>query len=421
MPWTILHRYVLLELLRVFALALVAITGILVMAGVVAEASQQGLGPSQIYKLVPFLIPGTLPYTVPATVLFAVSVVFGRMSADNELTAIKAAGIPITRVLIPAFLLGIALSATVYVLYREFIPSCLHRLRTTALQDIQELLYARLRRDLVFNDPKVNYSISVREVQGNRLIYPTFTKRDDHGQDEIIAQAVEAELEVDLEQRVVRVHMLHGEISKDAGQSYVIFDKQVIPVELPPIGAARRMRSREMTNAQLLARREQLLAERELLVQRIARGETAPPASRSPGESDAATSADGSEKHSSSLRLWGRRNDPRSKLPPEKQLPYIDKEIWEMETEYAMRPALSLGSFFFVLVGCPVAIWSHKRDYLSAFVTCFLPIVLGYYPMMMFSINLGKEGRLDPAYTMWVGNGVMGLVGLVMLYRLSRH
>src|SRR5213080_2590743 len=107
MNMSILHRMILLELLKVFALSLLGITGILLLAGIVAEASQQGLGPMQILTIIPLLVPSTLPYTIPATTLFATCVVYGRLSADNEILAIKSAGVNILKVVWPGMLLGI--------------------------------------------------------------------------------------------------------------------------------------------------------------------------------------------------------------------------------------------------------------------------------------------------------------------------
>ena len=75
---SILHRMILWELAKVFGLSLLGITGILLMAGIVAEASQQGLNPLQVLEIIPLLIPSTLPYTLPATTLFATCVVYGR-------------------------------------------------------------------------------------------------------------------------------------------------------------------------------------------------------------------------------------------------------------------------------------------------------------------------------------------------------
>src|SRR5437764_13866172 len=108
--WSILHRMIFWELARVFFLALVALTGMLVLGGVVAEASQRGLGPLQLLMAIPLLIPSTLPYTLPATTLFATCVVYGRLSHDNEILAIKAAGIHLWHVIWPAVLLGVLTS-----------------------------------------------------------------------------------------------------------------------------------------------------------------------------------------------------------------------------------------------------------------------------------------------------------------------
>src|SRR5438046_10745109 len=102
---------ILWELAKVFVLSLVGITGILLMGGIIAEASQQGLGPAQILAAIPLLIPSTLPYTIPATTLFATCVVYGRLAADNEILAIKSAGVNIIQVVKPGIILGLVMSA----------------------------------------------------------------------------------------------------------------------------------------------------------------------------------------------------------------------------------------------------------------------------------------------------------------------
>ena len=118
----ILFRMIFWDLTRVFAVALLAITGILLMAGIVAEATQQGLGPGQILAAIPLLVPSTLPYTLPATTLFAVCVVYGRVAADNEILAIKAAGVNLISVVMPALVLGALMSVVTMGLYYRIIP-----------------------------------------------------------------------------------------------------------------------------------------------------------------------------------------------------------------------------------------------------------------------------------------------------------
>src|SRR5712671_6006856 len=145
--WSILHRTIFLELVRVFALSLFGITGIMVMAGVVAEASQQGLSPSQILAVIPLLIPSTLPYTVPATTLFATCVVYGRLAHDNEILAIKSAGVNLLRIVVPGLFLGAACALITFALYCDLIPRSQWLMRTLFLSDVENLLYTMLERD----------------------------------------------------------------------------------------------------------------------------------------------------------------------------------------------------------------------------------------------------------------------------------
>ena len=53
-----------------------------------------------------------------------------------------------------------------------------------------------------------------------------------------------------------------------------------------------------------------------------------------------------------------------------------------VEVEIYLRPALALGCLIFAMVGAPVGIWFSRADYLSSFVSCFLPTVMTYYPLL---------------------------------------
>src|SRR5207302_5820589 len=149
---------ILWELVKVFLMSLVGITGILLLAGIIAEASQQGLGPAQILEAIPLLVPSTLPYTIPATTLFATSVVYGRLSADNEILAIKAAGINALQVVKPGIVLGLAMSGVTMGLYYQLIPYT-HRLRRAMVfNDADEPLYSLLRKHGALSHSQLPYS-----------------------------------------------------------------------------------------------------------------------------------------------------------------------------------------------------------------------------------------------------------------------
>jgi lipopolysaccharide export system permease protein len=396
---TILHRMIFWELAKVFTLSLLGITGILLMAGIVAEATQQGLNPSQVMEIIPLLIPSTLPYTIPATTLFASCVVYGRLAADNEILAIKAAGVNILKVVWPGVLLGLMMSCFTMGMYYRIIPYTHSLMRSMFLNDVEESLYAVLARDHSFNQPRLNYAVWVRQVQGRKLLTALFKRRDQNNPEryDIVAWAREAELRVDMPNRQILLHMRNGTvITGDGNNAYL--DDRVFPVELPAAFLADRpKRARDLSWQEMRQHRQEI--ERledsvsndiQLTMHRVVNSDAPPDLAQ----------------HLANLR---------------EKKKYTHLEIAAIDAEVQMRPALSFGCLCFVLVGCPVGIWLSRSDYLSAFITCFLPIVFVYYPLMLCGTNLAKEGKFDAAVTIWAADAIMAVIGLLLFKRLLRH
>jgi lipopolysaccharide export system permease protein len=394
---------ILWELVKVFTLSLLAITGILLMAGIVAEASQQGLGPTQIVAIIPLLIPSTLPYTIPATTLFATCVVYGRLSADNEILAIKAAGVNILKVVWPGIVLGLVMSGITMGMYYRIIPYTHHLMRTMFLKNVEEVLYTMLRKEHRIEQSRLKYSLFVQRVVGRKLIDPIFKSRNEKGGFDGVARAREADLTVRKgdpnnaeAQTVVLVHMKSGVVWSEGGT--LVFDERVEKVELPiAFGSDGPRRPRDMSWQEMRQHRRELVAREEATIAQ---------SNLSTAQLLLAHAPKDLAKHQENLTEMRK---------------YLRFDIQAIDAEMYMRPALAFGCLFFVLVGCPVGIWLSKNDYLSSFITCFLPIVFLYYPLLLCGSNLAKEGKFHPAVTVWAANAAMGLIALVLFRRLLRN
>jgi lipopolysaccharide export system permease protein len=404
---SILHRMILWELLKIFFISLTAITGIVLMGGLVAEASQNGLGPLQILEIIPLFIPSLLPYILPTSTLFATCVVYGRLAADNEILAIKAAGVNVMKVVWPGLFLGLVMSCATMGLYYRIIPYTHYLMRTLFLNDVKEVLYGMLKKDKSINHPHLDFAMSVRDVQGRKLIDATFQHRakGEHGErgkpglpiHDIVIRAREAELDVDLPSQKLVVKMRDGEIW-DQHAGFGVFQYHKEEVELPDIGPnSHAIKPRDMSWQQLRARRQEYLDKIEAFRQEEAEGRErlaqpdAPP--------DLA-------KHVKDLA------DAQ---------PVLRGCVQQIDAEFQMRPALSLGCLCFVLIGCPVGIWFSRSDYLSAFITCFLPIVFVYYPLMLCGTNFAKENTFSPAADVWAADALVALVGAALYVRLLKN
>jgi lipopolysaccharide export system permease protein len=395
---SILQRMILWELTKVFLMSLVGITGILLMAGIIAEASQQGLGPTQILAAIPLLVPSTLPYTIPATTLFATCVVYGRLSADNEILAIKSAGINALTVVRPGIILGLAMSAATMGLYYRIIPYTHYLLRAMVFNDAQELLYSLLRKHHEIRYSNFPYQIFVKGVRDKKLIEPIFKRKDVRGVIDWVAQAREAELQVHTAQRQVDILVKHCVVWGENDSSGVLEDKP-LSVELPPdFGKQGLRRPRDLTWQEIYERKEQLqkdIKEIRVIASRIL----------------AVRTISGTVDETVAAYLKSCKD----------KIDVAQQEIVALDVELQMRPALSLGCLFFILVGCPVGIWFSRSDYLSSFITCFLPIVFIYYPLMLCGTGMAKEGKINMIPLVWGADAVVGLIGVILFWRLLKN
>src|SRR5262249_30795366 len=105
-----LTRYISTELIGRLVIVLALLTLTLVLSVVAVEAKRVGLAVGPTLRLLPFVLPTALAYATPCAMLFTICLVYGRMSADNEVVATKALGISPVALLLPGWMLGFFMS-----------------------------------------------------------------------------------------------------------------------------------------------------------------------------------------------------------------------------------------------------------------------------------------------------------------------
>jgi len=141
-----LSRYIFWDLLRIFLMASGALAGIMSFGGLLRPLTQQGLDAGQVGQLLSYFTPAMTAYSYPIAALFATTMVYGRLSADNELTACRAAGISLLSVAVPAFLLG-SLVVLVSFLFLSFVvPAFTLKAEKVIYSNIAKLIASRIDR-----------------------------------------------------------------------------------------------------------------------------------------------------------------------------------------------------------------------------------------------------------------------------------
>lgn len=126
----ILIRAYLSEILRHLALVLAGVVFLLALgAAVKASSTAQGAPVWLALGLVPLFVGNALPYFFPVGLMTAVVLTYGRMAADREEVALRAAGCTPARLLIPAALAGLLLAAASYPLTSRIMPDVYRAMR----------------------------------------------------------------------------------------------------------------------------------------------------------------------------------------------------------------------------------------------------------------------------------------------------
>ncbi len=390
----LLQRYIFAELLRVFAFVLSILTVLLVFVGVFREVSDKGLGPLQVLQILPYVVPSLLPFTIPATMLLSVCVVYGRMAGDQEITAAKAAGISVISLLWPSFFFGGVLSVCTLLLTDQAIPWSEANIRRVVTAAMEDILLDVLRSQHQTTDWSQGVTISVKDVRGKKLIKPTF-RYAPAGKPPLTANAQEAELHFDFEKQHVLLKLVRAQVDVP-GQGPAWFEEFVQPFPLP-LGSNTTI-PRHINVQRIRQKIDTLKTQHaDFLQQRSIAAAFA----LAIGDFDA---LNGSRMRNYDTLVHNNRHE------------YL--RLW---TELHSRFALACSCFLFVLVGSPFAVLQAKRQFLTNFFLCFVPIILLYYPVVLLALNLSKTGTVDASWAMWVGNAVIAVAGVLVLRRAALH
>src|SRR4051794_11015116 len=380
-------------------------TPIFVLFMVAAEAMRSKLlTPRDIVQVVPFIIPSTLPYTIPVSLLFAVTVVYGRIAGDNEIIAVKSAGLSVMKVIWPTIFLAAVLSGVLVYAGQDWIPRSANHAKHVLFKDLEDTFYKYLKRDREFDNPRWPFLIKVRDVEGKVMIDATFKKRaknpDNTDTFSAVIQAKRAELHFDFTQKIVRVHLDKAELQNYGKEDDVmLLNKNILEIPIPPenqfmMDKAVQEFTNEEIDAELAKARVNIATDRKRQAIKV-------------GFQFAAGKFDEVN--------WREVNGA-----------FVEHTYWQsrcnaLETEKQLRTSMAFGSILFVILGAPVGILFAKRDFLSAFISCFVPIITLYYPLMLFGVNLGKEGTMEPIKALWIGNAVLAVLAAWAYPRIIKY
>lgn len=151
-----LFWYIFKDLLKVFLMASGALAGIMSFGGLLRPLTQQGLDAGQVTKLLTYFTFPMMAYSLPVAALFAATVVYGRLSADNEITACRAGGISYLGIAMPAFVLGIVVAAVSLAMLCFVVPIYTLKVERVVYSNLAKIIAGKIERSHSIRFGEVN-------------------------------------------------------------------------------------------------------------------------------------------------------------------------------------------------------------------------------------------------------------------------
>jgi len=122
----IITRYILREIVEPFFMALLAFTSLLLVNKVFLLTKyfvEKGVNPWYMVEMLFYFSPAVFVLTIPMSFLVGIVTAFGRLAFDNEITAMKTAGVSTRKLIAPVVIISFVLSILMVIFMDLTIPS----------------------------------------------------------------------------------------------------------------------------------------------------------------------------------------------------------------------------------------------------------------------------------------------------------
>lgn len=394
---TKINRLILWDVLKLFTITTIGLTALISVGLVGQQLISEGVGWLALVQLLPFICMIALQIAVPATLLFSVCSVFGRISADNEIVALKSVGVSPLRVIRPMMILGLLVSVPAVWINDLAVSWAQPGMEQVVLRSIKEIIYNRLRTRRSYENDK-GFTVHVQEVQGDWLIRPTIFCFDETTGKPTTITAERAQIYKDPDEDQLILEMINskGETSQSNATRFNIPGSERFNMSL----------NRAAQKGGDSVRPSQYAMK------------------QIPAEVDKQSRLNDRIKESMasqvSMGLGMGRYNLLSEASLQSMLVQIDenkKRLIRLELEPYRRWSFGFACFFFVWIGVPFAILNKSADYAWTFGICFIPIMLMYFPLFGLALDRAKDGAW-PASSLWIGNAFLFVVGTWLRHRV---
>ena len=358
----ILRNYILAECILPFFISISVLTCVFLLGYLPQLADKvinRGVSLAAIGQVFLYYIPLLLGYTLPISCLTTIILTFGRLSADNEILAIRANGIYLRRIISPLIMVGIICSLVMFILNDRVIPQA-YTQQSNLLKEAGFRNPGALLEAGTFINAFDGYIIFIYKIDNNKMYNVRIYQPQPDGKPTRTIIAQEGEFASSPTNDIIKLKLVNGtsdEIDfKNPNNFYKLnFETSFITLDVSKTRKKTDKKPRAMTLNELQQKMQEL--------------------------------------------------HPL----------FID--ISFLQAEYYRRVAWSLTPLLFILFGFPLAIITHRREKTANLLYALL-FAAPYFLLTLGAQALASQGLTNVAWTMWAPNIIAGIVVGFLNYRM---
>jgi len=363
----ILRNYFLKEFIGPLFLALAVLLFVMILGNLVKIADmviRKGVDIYSVSKLFLFMIPYLLTYTLPIAVLTGVFMALGRLSSDNEIVAIKASGINLFSLILPLLIVGLILSLVLVIFNDRVIPYAHYATRKTLVEVGVKNPTACLEPGVFINSFQ-KYILFIYRIDENKLTNVRIYEPQGPGKPTRTIVAKRGEFIAVPEKNIVKLKLIDGTADEPNPENPNNFYKLNFRNYFMTLSLAQAQNKNEMEKKP----KDMTIKELETEIEKL----------------------------------------KKEDIDPAPLITEINKKL-----------SLAFSPLVFILLGCPLAIITRRREKSINFGLTFL-IVGIYYLLLIGAEALSMQGYADPNTAIWIPNVILGIVGAILTYRLCAY
>jgi len=417
----IINRYIIKELTVPFVSSLFILIFVLLSNFILKNMDKflgKGLSLGTVLKFLVYNSAWIISLAIPMSILIATLMAFGRLSSDNEITAFKASGISMNKLILPAMIFGLIVFSLITPFNLWILPEMNHNVRKISHE------ISRNRPDIEFNEQLLNSFSDKIIYVGKRLNTHSFDNVvifDKAQKDHTTIMAEKGNFKSFQDGIVINLQngSIHEELANNEyRKTYFDIYKIAIPFD-----------QLEFNLSNNLIRQE-----RELNVNTLLKKITSYKKNIKNSEQKITLNDNKIDSLNKLLSVYENKNNllminmiknqiNNQIFKKDKNFKLIKnykKQINKYSVEVHKKFSIPIACFIFILLGTPLGIMA-KNSNMSVSIAISILFFIIYWSFLIAGEDFADRGRFNPALSMWAPNIFLGMIAFYLYSLISKE